>query len=461
MKVQGLSGRKIKVNIGFFILLVLACYVCYSAYSSFKKSNINYYEVVEGGMAKDTEHTGIALRTENTQYTKTAGYINYFVNGGKRVGVGTQIYTIDETGAMSSFLASNADFDTDLSEESIDRIKKNLNSFATEFEDNNFSHIYNAKIKINASLLDATGTMSSEMLDELMSSSGISFSRVYSPVVGTISYDIDGYEERTSESITIADFDNQDYSMTHLKSGQMIENGAPAYKVITDEQWELVFPITEEEREILSGYDTLKVKFNGTNINATGTYTQLNSMDGNAYGKLTFNKYMVNFIDDRYIDFHLDLPSNSGLKIPKSAVITKTFLLVPTDYLARGGDNTDQGFYKEILTDSGTSIEYVPCDIFYSTDDYYYVDLSSKAPLQPGDYVVKPGTTERYKLGETASREGVYNINKGYAVFKQIDIIDSNDEFYTVKKNQKYGLSVYDHILYDPSGVNEGDFIYQ
>ena len=86
--------------------------------------------------------------------------------------------------------------------------------------------------------------------------------------------------------------------------------------------------------------------------------------------------------------------------------------------------------------------------------------MSSKAAFQPGDVVVKPGTNERYQLGPTGNLNGVYNINKGYTVFKQIEILDENEEYYTVKKNQKYGLSVYDHIMFDLTGVNEGDFIY-
>ena len=52
-------------------------------------------------------------------------------------------------------------------------------------------------------------------------------------------------------------------------------------------------------------------------------------------------------------------------------------------------------------------------------------------------------------------------INKGYTIFKQIDILDSNSEYYTVRKNMKYGLSVYDHIVLDASMVEEGQLLYQ
>ncbi len=459
-RIKGLN-RSVQMNIGLIVFIVLFCYICYSAYSSFKKNPVNYYEVVEGGMAKNTEHEGIIIRTESPQSAQQSGYINLFIQPGKRVGVGTEVYSIDETGAMNSYLAGNQLYDFKMTDENAARLKKNLSSFSMNLRDDNISSVYAEKSAVNTAMIDYAGFVESDSLAKAMEESGISYTRVYSPLAGTVSYKIDGYEERTPESISGNDFNNSIYSAHTTKSGQLIEAGTPVYKIITEEKWDIVFPLSEEEREAFSAYDTLKVSFKGSGLSADAVYTQLNNMDGKAYGKLTLGRYMVDFINDRYISFNIKTASQSGLKIPKSSVVTKTFLLVPADYLAHGGDNTGEGFYKEIITDSGTSIEYIPTDIYYSTDDYYYIDFSSDSPFQPGDYVVKPGSTEHYKLGETATREGVYNINKGYAVFKQIEILDSNDEYYSVKKNQKYGLVVYDHILLDPTGVSEGDFIYE
>ena len=53
------------------------------------------------------------------------------------------------------------------------------------------------------------------------------------------------------------------------------------------------------------------------------------------------------------------------------------------------------------------------------------------------------------------------NCYKGYTVFKTIDILSSNKEFYIIDKGTKYGLKVYDHILLNPESFKEGDFIYQ
>lgn len=183
--------------------------------------------------------------------------------------------------------------------------------------------------------------------------------------------------------------------------------------------------------------------------------------DGKVYGKLDFDQYMVQFVSDRYITFEVATEKTDGLKIPVTAVTTKNFYLVPLEYMTQGGDSSDTGFLKEVYKDGVVSVEFVPATIYYSTDKDYYIDMSENAPLKAGDYVVKQDSQERYQIGSSAPLQGVYNINKGYAVFKQIEILKSNDEYYTIRKGTSYGLSVYDHIVLDAGTVYEGQLIYQ
>lgn len=52
-------------------------------------------------------------------------------------------------------------------------------------------------------------------------------------------------------------------------------------------------------------------------------------------------------------------------------------------------------------------------------------------------------------------------MNKGYADFKQINILYQNEEYSIVKSNTQYGLSVYDYIVLDATTVNEDELIYE
>ena len=60
------------------------------------------------------------------------------------------------------------------------------------------------------------------------------------------------------------------------------------------------------------------------------------------------NRYMAQFIMDRFIEFEIQQPQAKGLKIPVTAVTEKNFYMVPKSYAAQGGDSTDIGFNKEV-----------------------------------------------------------------------------------------------------------------
>ena len=77
------------------------------------------------------------------------------------------------------------------------------------------------------------------------------------------------------------------------------------------------------------------------------------------------------------------------------------------------------------------------------------------------NYLVKPDSNERFQVGPPAKLTGAYNINKGYAVFKQVKELANSGEYYIVEKGTKYGLSVYDHIVLDASTVSDGQIVYQ
>ena len=55
---------------------------------------------------------------------------------------------------------------------------------------------------------------------------------------------------------------------------------------------------------------------------------------------------------------------------------------------------------------------------------------------------------------------GVYNINKGYAVFREITVIDENEEYCIVESNNIYGLAAYDYIVLNSQDVTEDQIVY-
>ncbi|MDO4312890.1 MAG: hypothetical protein Q4C52_07380, partial [Eubacteriales bacterium] len=89
--------------------------------------------------------------------------------------------------------------------------------------------------------------------------------------------------------------------------------------------------------------------------------------------------------------------------------------------------------------------------------DMVYIDTNA---FKEGTVLLKPDSGDTYTLKETKSLSGVYNINKGYAVFRQIDILCESEEYYIISTGNDYGLSNYDHIALDSDTVLENDIVF-
>ncbi len=453
--------RPLQINIGMIIFFVIFLYLAFYVYQYCTRTKVQPYEVTEGAIASDRNFTGIILRDETTEYAARSGYVNYYIREGKRAAAGSSVYSMDETGEAAKLLEENAAAEL-LSEEDVISVKKALSAFSLSYSDMDFSQVYDSKYSLDAMVMEYANFNAASADDQLAEQLGGNFSRVSTPVSGVISYSIDGLEDLDASQVSESSFDRSRYSRAITHAGDLVEQGTPIYKVITDDNWSLVFPLSEKDVNDFQDLTSLTVRFPGHDLTTDGVFSIITGADGDSYGKLDFNRYMVQFISERYLDFQVAMDVAQGLKIPVSSVTSKNFYLVPVTYLTTGGDTDQEGFNKEIYTENGTLVEFVPATIYYSTDEFYYIDTSEDEEIHAGDYLVKPDSSDRFQVGQTASLQGVYNINRGYSVFKQIEILAQNDEFYTVKKGTSYGLSVYDHIVLDASAVTgEDQLIYQ
>jgi hypothetical protein len=129
--------------------------------------------------------------------------------------------------------------------------------------------------------------------------------------------------------------------------------------------------------------------------------------------------------------------------------------------MTQSGGSDVLGVIRESYKEDGTIYsEFVETEI-YSFDEEsreYYLDITV---LDFGDNLIMPDSQERFTVSKRATLIGVYNMNKGYADFRQINILYQNDEYAIVQSNTKYGLNVYDHIVLDSSAVSVEEFIYE
>ena len=93
--------------------------------------------------------------------------------------------------------------------------------------------------------------------------------------------------------------------------------------------------------------------------------------------------------------------------------------------------------------------------LFYE-NGYYFV---AEEDMDSGQYINSAGTEsepERAMLYSfLTNMEGVYNMNKGYAVFRRIERITDVEDYVLVRAGLAGGVSLYDHIVLDVSVVTK------
>jgi hypothetical protein len=140
-----------------------------------------------------------------------------------------------------------------------------------------------------------------------------------------------------------------------------------------------------------------------------------------------------------------------GLKIPVSSIVYKNFYLIPKAYLIKNNDN-NTGVLRVKYDEQGKETsEFIESDIYNESETMFYLGMDM---LRAGDNLIKTDSTQRYTVSRTDSLIGVYNINKGYADFRQISILYQNEEYSIVRSNTTYGLNVYDYIVLDSTTVD-------
>ncbi len=450
-------GPRIIVILFVFILIYISSFVI----KYMTKEKVDIHEVYTGSINASTTYTGIAIRSEEVVYSEYAGNINYFVREGERVAVGSIVYTVDETGRVASMIESLNSGDNAMSEMNQNTVKNALSSYKTNCADNRFYEIYDLKDKLDQIVSDSVNENIINNLDDMIKDTGSEklFRYARASKTGLVVYNVDGYENITVDQLTENSFKKESYSKTNLRAENIVVADSPVYKLITDESWQIAIPITNEQiqEQGLAEKKTVQIRFIKDDITTFANFSIVPTGSG-TYGVLSLNKYMIQYASDRFVDVEIITSSATGLKIPNSSIVEKEFFTIPVEYATSGGNKSTIGFLREHAdTDGKIVTEYCDVDVYAEIDGFYYVD---KSDFNYGDSILMTDSNTRYTVTEVGMLKGCYTVNKGYAVFKRIEIIEQNQEYAIVKIGLSYGLAAYDHIVLDGTKVKENQIIY-
>lgn len=438
------------LNIGTITFGIVFVYLLIYLIMYLTNDQIIAYEVTAGSLSGNYRYTAIALKSEQLVTCSEAGPIHYYVREGSKVGMGSGVYSI---GTMDLAAATTGEDLTELDDSSYSGLRSIASNFAGNYSSISYSDVYNFKADAQTAMIEL---LSRKVLDSTEQGISAGLNLIPSEKDGIVVYSTDGMEDLNVDYITLDMFSRKNYTRENLRMNETVKAGDVVYKLITSEEWSLVIPLDKKTAMELADSNMVRFRFmeDGSAFNADFSIIQ-NGAD--FFGKLDISNSVIRFAGDRFVEIELLLNRQSGLKIPNTAIAEKVFYRIPKEYVTENEQTENEiTLRKETYdTDGSAVVRIITATVYDKTDNDYYVDTSL---FEEGDYVLMKDSSKRYQVSDTQTLTGVYNINKGYPIFREITILDENQEYCIVESNSAYGLAQYDQIALDASAVKVDTF---
>lgn len=449
-------NRDIKVNAATCLIAAILLYVIICVIIAARKEPITTYKVNKSNISNNITLEGLAIRDEEVINTTKSGYICYYIRDGEKIQKNSTVCSVDESGQIYNVISDVEEYDDLLSKEDYDAIRSLISLYKVSYNDSSFYEAYNFENNLNNKVLELNNEI---LMQQITTESGsTTLTGIYSPYSGLVTYYIDGFENYNISSINQDAFDKSKYSKQTLKTGDIISTNSPIVKIIPSEKWNIVAPISQEQIAAISDSSYINFKINNSSYEVYMPYEIINGSDG-TYINISLDKYMSNFVSERYLTIEIIKKDDTGLKIPVSAIVDKDVYKIPIDYFSAGSNQSNANRINiQVLDENGEiTIKQIAPTIYDSDEEYCYVN-----PLDFSDTDVllniNSNQTIAVSLLSTNKIQGVYSANRGTAEFKKITVIKTVDEFALIESDEE--LKIYDNIVLDSSTVTENQIIY-
>ncbi len=436
------------LNIGTFLFILVFIYMIIMVFMYLTQSHITSYEVKKGTLTGNYRYDALALRDEMIVEATHSGSVRYFEREGAKASAGGTVCAVDETGSLT--VQSVDDFEMNAEDE--DRLQDIISTFTINYSPDSFQRTYDLKSSVE-------GLITEVILDN-SDNATISRNAFEAPVSGFVLYNIDGFETVTDADLTSSMFSRNNYTSVNLRSQETVSPGDPLFKLVTSEDWALYFPLDSKMVIELADTGTIKFRVLKDNVTFSSSFSIIQNGD-ETFGRISLDNSLVRYATERFLEIELIMNKKSGLKIPVSAISSRSFYMIPSDYVIINDDSEEEVvLITETFNEDGSSnVRYLTANVYSQSGDDYLIDAEV---LDEDAYLQMPDSGNRKLVGDldTSKLYGVYNINKGYAVFREITIIDENEEYCIVEPNSMYGLAAYDYIALDASQVTDDQIVY-
>ncbi|PKM70652.1 MAG: hypothetical protein CVU93_00990 [Firmicutes bacterium HGW-Firmicutes-18] len=199
-----------------------------------------------------------------------------------------------------------------------------------------------------------------DSLRKNVSSDKISY---YSPSGGIVSFSFDGLEmvyavDRLAE-INLNDIRKLNYQ-NYSTLNKTINNNEPIYKIIDNFDWFLAFEVDKSYMNDIRDKQNLKIRLRKIDKVINTTVFRIQDYGEKSLLILQTDKFLHDYIDERYVKVDLILNEFSGLKIHKESIVEKDGLI---------------GVY---VSDTNKVVRFRPVEIIGENEEYAIVNEGEK-----------------------------------------------------------------------------------
>ena len=444
-------------NIGLAIFVFILVYIAVCFVLSLRESHPTIYEVQKIALATNNMAKAVVVREEQSVSTPSAGYINYYMKSGTRVSKNEAVFSVDNSREFRSAAYEKIEFS--LSESDVASLKENIGAFHKTYSSGSMSAINELRTNLQSEIISISDMYLLENLSKILekqgTSQGLTLSRA--PYSGVVSFFTDSLDGLTADSVSLATFDEKEYSDGTLYSAELREAGSVAYKLVTNENWSLILNLTQEQYTALEGEKKMSFTIMDDGLSLTMPVAIYKKGDG-YFARIDLSKYLIRYIGKRFLTINIDLSQTEGLKIPVKSIVEKYFYVVPKEFIVN-----DQGktgiTVRELDETNNVQYRFHEAEVYFYDDEYAYIDES--VIETHGQYITIPHTTNQYQVSTQKKLEGVYCVNKGYAQFRMIERLYDGEDYVIVKSGISRSINVYDFIWEDASTMTENELINQ
>ncbi|MBQ9277291.1 MAG: hypothetical protein IJ224_01520 [Lachnospiraceae bacterium] len=453
-------NRDIKFNIASAVVACAFLYVVITLIISLKKEPVTTYNVNKTDINNNIIIEGLAVREELVLNSEKSGYVCYYIRDGEKIMKNSMVCTIDETGQVYNTISDSESYDGLLTSNDYNEVRDLISLYKISYKDSSFYNAYNFENNLNNKVLELTNEV---LMQQVGQSSGNSLAAISSPESGLVTYYIDGYENYNISNVNKSDFDKSNYKKDTLKTGDIISAGTPVVKIVPSEKWNIILPITDDQAAAINSVYSeegarLVFKINNSSYDISMPFEIIYGNDGK-YLNITLDKFMLNYMSERFVTVEIILEDDTGLKVPVSALTQKEVYQIPIGYLSGGGNqsNNNKLNVQVMGKDNEITIKQVSPMIYKTDEEYCYVDPLA---FDDTDVIIDIDTNETIavSVAPRVNIEGVYSANRGIAEFRMVTVIKTMDDFALVKSDEE--LNIYDNIILDSSKVHENQIIY-